>query len=70
MSNIDFSRKSSDFEMTELEFEKLFYKKFNQDIKNRLKFIGRIQDWPTFEGSINGKQISKKSNLFEDDHFD
>jgi hypothetical protein len=29
MSNIDFSRKSSDFEMTELEFEKLFYKKFN-----------------------------------------
>jgi hypothetical protein len=29
MSNIDFSRKSPDLEMTELEFEKLFYKKFN-----------------------------------------
>lgn len=29
MSNIDFSRKSADVEMTELEFEKLFYKKFN-----------------------------------------
>jgi hypothetical protein len=42
MLNIDFSRKSQDIDITELEFEKLFYKKFNQDIKSRLKFIGRI----------------------------
>jgi len=44
MSNFDFPKKSyeKDIELTELEFENLFYKKFNQDIRSRLKFIGRI----------------------------
>ena len=44
MSSFDFSKKSyeKDIELTELEFENLFYKKFNQNIRSRLKFIGRI----------------------------
>lgn len=29
MSNLDFSKKSQDIELTELEFENLFYKKYN-----------------------------------------
>jgi hypothetical protein len=46
MSSFDFSKKSyeKDIELTELEFENLFYKKFNQNIRSRLKFIGRILD--------------------------
>ena len=57
MSSFDFSKKSyeKDIELTELEFENLFYKKFNQDIRSRLKFIGRILNWSTFGGYIKGK---------------
>ena len=29
MSNFDFSKKSQDIELSEIEFENLFYKKYN-----------------------------------------
>jgi len=57
MSSFDFSKKyyEKDIKLTELELENLFYKIFNQDIRSRLKSIGRILDWPTLERSLQGK---------------
>ena len=39
------SQKYNGAVQTNLEFEKEFFKKFDKDIKSRLKFVGRIMDW-------------------------